>query len=661
LERRSVIDRVEPDVGGTWRVLLVDDSVSDAKLVAHHLRATGRRIELERIEDAAGMRAALTTRTWDLVICDWSMPTFNAPDALLIMKELGLDIPFIIVSGTVGEAAAVEAMRAGAHDYVLKDNMARLAPAIEREVRECKVRDDRRQVESALKISEFRFKRLAESGIIGIAVADLRGKVHEANDAYLRMIGFSRDELQAGLVDSAVLVAPEWHAADEQALELLRAHGAAPPWESAYLGRDGSCVPVLLGAAMLDPINCITFAADLSERKRAEEALRRSEEQFRQAHKMEAIGGLAAGVAHDFNNLLTVILGYSETIAADLAPSDPILPALGEIRAAGRRAADLTRQLLAFSRQQVLEPRVLNLNDVVTDMQRMLRRLIGEDVELTVLGTSDLDMVNVDPGQINQVLMNLVVNARDAMPSGGKLTIETANVLLDSDYVAQHEGARSGPYVTLSVIDSGLGMTPEIQARIFEPFFTTKEFGKGTGLGLSTVFGIVQQSGGNIEVHSEPGLGTTIKVYLPRSDAPHARHPLTVPSNESCNDGTETILVVEDEEGVRAVVCTILRRHGYRILEAQSGGDALVVCEQHAATIDLMLTDVVMARMSGRQLAERLLPMRPDMKVIYMSGYAGSSIGDRGVLDSSFAFLQKPIMPASLVRKVRDVLDAPAR
>ncbi|MHB8421025.1 MAG: hybrid sensor histidine kinase/response regulator [Myxococcales bacterium] len=405
------------------------------------------------------------------------------------------------------------------------------------------------------------------------------------------------------------------------------------------------------------PEGVFILSLDITDRKRAEEKLAHTEEQLRHAQKMEAVGRLAGGVAHDFNNLLSVVLTYSEMLMRRLSQDDPMRDDLAEIRKAGERATELTRQLLAFSRQQVLDPKVLDLNDVIGQTDRMLRRLMGEDIDLETRPGPNLGRIKADPGQLGQILMNLAVNARDAMPDGGKLTVETSNVELDEAYALGHVDLRPGAYVMLAVSDTGSGMDRATQARIFEPFFTTKEQGKGTGLGLSTVFGIVKQSGGNIWVYSEPGRGTTFKIYFPRTG--EAPRPSAASESEFATfSGSETILLVEDDEQVRTLARTLLKRFGYRVLEARTPGEALSASERHAETIHLLLTDVVMPEMSGPELARRLTALRPSLKALCMSGYAGEAVLRHGLIDAGLPFLQKPITPETLGRKLREVLAA---
>jgi two-component system cell cycle sensor histidine kinase/response regulator CckA len=382
---------------------------------------------------------------------------------------------------------------------------------------------------------------------------------------------------------------------------------------------------------------------------------RQIEEQLRQAQKMEAVGMLAGGVAHDFNNLLTIITGYSHLILSNLNPGDPNHHAAAQIMKAGERAAALTKQLLAFSRRQVLQPRVLDLNALVTALGSMLQRLIGEDIDLRLALNPGLGRVSADPGQIEQVLMNLVVNARDAMPKGGSLTVETRNVDLDESYKGRHLAAKTGPHVLLAVSDSGHGMDEATRSRLFEPFFTTKGAGKGTGLGLSTVFGIIQQSGGSLEVYSEPGCGTSVKVYLPRID-----QPVSIEAGElkrKVAGGTETILVVEDDEMVRKLVETSLKREGYKVMEAADPVEARRLAESHKGEIQLLITDVVMPKVSGLDLAAQITERRPSIKVLYMSGYTDNAVVNSGILEKDAAFLQKPFTPGTLTDKVREVLE----
>jgi signal transduction histidine kinase/ActR/RegA family two-component response regulator len=384
---------------------------------------------------------------------------------------------------------------------------------------------------------------------------------------------------------------------------------------------------------------------------------RKLEEQLRQSQKMEAVGRLAGGIAHDFNNLLLVINGYSEILLHHIGEKSSLRKDVEAIRQAGDRAASLTRQLLAFSRRQVLQPKMLDLNGLVADMGTMLRRLIGEDVEFRAVLGRELGIVKADPGQVEQVILNLVVNARDAMPGGGRLTVETANVFLDGDFASKHSYAAIGPHVLLAVSDTGVGMSEDTQARLFEPFFTTKEKGKGTGLGLSTVYGIVHQSQGYIRVDSEVGKGTTVKIYLPRVEGAVEAFSPVLPEAPK---GSETVLVVEDESSVRELIVRVLSEKGYRMLCAAEGNEGLRIAGNHREPIDLLLTDMVMPRMGGRELANRLEAAMPGLKVLFMSGYTEDAVSHRGVLQVGLSFLQKPFTSDALVRKVRETLDRPA-
>jgi PAS domain S-box-containing protein len=499
---------------------------------------------------------------------------------------------------------------------------------------------------------DARFRRLVDSNVQGVFFWNTTGEITGANDAFLRMVHYRREDMIAGRMSWVAMTPPELAERDQRALKELATAGVCDPYEKEFIRRDGSRVPIFIGPAMFEDNReeGFCFVLDLSERKKLEQ-------QFLRAQRLESIGTLAGGVAHDFNNILSVILSFTSLILDDLKPGDPMRADMNEIARAAERATELTRQLLAFSRKQVLQPQVLDLGQAVFGMEKMLRRLLSEAIELSlVLPPSPPGRVLADPGQVEQVIMNLAVNARDAMPAGGTLIVEVADAELDRDYAAQHPGLAPGRYVMLAVTDTGVGMDAATRERIFEPFFTTKEVGKGTGLGLSTVFGIVKQSQGHISVYNEPGQGSTFRVYFPRAeeglDAGLAARP-----DPGSLRGSETVLLVEDEAQVRAATSAILQRHGYNVLDAQNGGDALLICEQFPATIHLLVTDVVMPRMSGRQVAERLGALRPGMKVLYMSGYTEDFVIRAGVLDSSIAFLAKPVTPNALLRKVREVLD----
>jgi PAS domain S-box-containing protein len=991
------------------RLLIVEDLEDDALLIARELRHSGYDLAFERVDTPQAFGAMLAGQIWDVIIADYSMPRFSGLDALAMLKERGLDLPFIVVSGTIGEDIAVAAMKAGAHDYVMKDNLARLGPAVQRELHEAKVRLARKQAEEALRESNRKLALINRASQLLGSTLDLdqvlttfleqvrhllnvvacsvwlidtqsgelvcqqaTGIHHEivrgwrlppgeglggwairssksliVPDASADERHFRGIELQTGQALRSILSIPlraqekvigviqavdtsvdRFKPDEVTLLESLAASAAAAienarlyketdrlrafnenivqsmeegilltdatmhitfvnpmatkllgypsegltgqpittilapgqiakvereiakhpqtiasRYETVLLTRKGQRLAALFSTRSLfdegDFIGVLIVFTDITERKRAErllqtlngaalamqraltreeiftvvveefkklgfscmvfptdesqsrlftkylsykprtleaaekmvglkhedfsipietvdvyrkvvwekrtvfvrnaeeilrrllsnpaerlakqlvrmlkvsksivaplivedevigvfsaqsddlteddvpaitafahqmaaawrkarlmqdletslEELKQTQAQFLQAQKMEAIGRLASGVAHDFNNVLTAIMGYTDLLLRDLIAGDPMQADLEEIRRAAGRAAALTRQLLIFSRKQVLQPKVLDLNAVVTDMENMLRRLLGENIDLITVLNPAFGRVKADQGQIEQVIMNLAVNARDAMSQGGQLAIETANVELDEAYARQHLDVQPGSYVMLAVSDNGCGMDAEIQSHLFEPFFTTKEHGKGTGLGLSTVYGIVKQSGGHIWVYSEPEQGTTFKIYLPRTEQAAGTLEPSITDVRPLR-GSETILLVEDEDVVRALAQRVLRRQGYTVLEARHASKALQICKQHKSQIHLMVTDVVIpGGMSGRELAKRLVESRPGMRVLYMSGYTDNAAVDRSVLEE--AFLRKPFTPDALVRQVREVLDTP--
>jgi two-component system cell cycle sensor histidine kinase/response regulator CckA len=535
------IDKPQPQIepGGEavakkpLRVLIADDSENDVVLLLHALRKAGYDPLYERVWAAPAMKAALGRQSWDIVISDYEMPNFGGVEALQVVKESGHELPFILVSAVVSEETAVSAMKAGAHDFIMKRKLARLGPAIERELREAQTR-----------------------------VA----------------------------------------------------------------------------------------------RKAAEEALRQSEEQLRQAQKLEAVGRLAAGVAHDFNNILTVITGHSELLLRQLDAGDPCRRNAQQIEKAAYMAAAVTRQLLTFSRKQVVDPRVVELNDVILKVDGMLRRLIGEDVEFCTELDPAAGHIRADPSQIEQVIVNLAVNARDAMPKGGKLTIKTVKTALDANQAKRLNDLSAGEYVLLAVTDTGTGMSEQVKAHLFEPFFTTKPPGKGTGLGLATCFGIVKQNAGCIRAQSELGKGTTFSIYFPQAQAP-AEQPPVKSQVTPLAGGDETVLLVEDEPVVRELAALTLREKGYTVFEAENGTEGLRLAQQHDG-IDLVMTDVVMPSMGGKEMADTLQESHPEMRVLFTSGYNEDALGEHGVLKPGIVFLQKPYLTATLVRKVRETLDA---
>jgi len=510
----------------------------------------------------------------------------------------------------------------------------------------------RKAAVEALRRSEASFRSVVEDAPYGIYRAGLSGELLQINPALQNMLGYaSQDELLRCNLSTDIFRDPAEY---ERLKDLLNRAEDFKNVEVGWKRNDGAHITVQCsGRPVKDENGAIAyfelFAEDVTQR-------RILERQLRMASKMEAIGRLSGGIAHDFNNLLGVIIGYSQVLKGSLGQSNPLYEHAEEVEKAGRRAASLTRQLLAFSRQQVLEPTILNLNTLVADTEKMLHRLIGEDIVLSASFDEGLGRVKADPGQVEQIIMNLVVNARDAMPQGGKLTIATSNAEMDAIFVRDHPGSKIGSYVMLTVADTGCGMDAETQAHIFEPFFTTKERGKGTGLGLSTVYGVVKQSGGYVWVDSEPGKGASFKIYLPRfEEAVNA--PEASAASPEATRGTETVLLVEDSEPLRKLAHRFLENNGYRVVAAANGEEALQTAVQEREPIQLLLTDVVMPGMNGRVLASHLVLRQPGMKVLYMSGYTDSFISGHGVLEPGTYLLHKPFTEETLMRKVREVLD----
>jgi len=863
------------------------------------LEKAGLEIATERVDDAESMQRALDRGEWDAIICDYRLPSFDAPRALEILHRTGRDIPFIVVSGTIGEDLAVAMMRSGAHDYLIKDNLARLAPAVEREVREARARAERRETarklqesqdrlalaiqttrlgtfdyyvqeerlewsdltremsglapgepitgetfweivhpddrmrvrrlglaamygknggefsfeyrvvrksdgdlrwfstwgrvlfeagkpariigvahditahkraeealkyqldltqciaqqtsdsifvtdregrvtfmnpeaervfgftpaemmgrqlhemlhprgagceccvigtagetlrdcedvlfrrdgtevqascssgplelngekiglvvtirditerkraERALVESEARFRRLAEAGIVGIVISD-EEHILEANDYFISLLGHTRQSFFSGKVRWRDITPQEYMSRSERAVDSILTTGSAAPFEKEYFRKDGSRVPVLVGGVMIDYRGGKCFFAIVLDQT----AHRNLEEQVRQSQKLDSLGQLAGGVAHDFNNLLTIILGYSQMIWSDLAATSPMREGVDQIVRAATRAAGLTRQLLTFSRQDQPRTRTLNLNSVVRDVDRMLQRLLSESVTTELSLSDEAGLIKADPGQIEQVLVNLALNARDAMPNGGTIWIETAPLVAD-EFAALCLSIPPGEYVQLVVSDSGVGMTPEVQSRIFEPFFTTKGPDKGTGLGLSTVYGIVRQSGGTISVHSGPGLGSTFRILFPATR--EAAPPEPALAGDIPGGGYGTILLVEDEDGVLQYVKEILTRAGYTVLSFNNAPMAIEAAASHAGEIDLLITDFVLPGATGSEIIRQVEQRRPGIPALVMSGYT-DRLGRRE--KDTAAYLQKPFSAAELLAEVRSLVRA---
>ena len=633
------------------KALVADDSDVDAELTVRELGRAGFEVSWRRVDTAIDMAAALAAEPWDVVLSDFKMPQFSGLEALALVHDCDRNLPFILVSGAVGEDLAVEIMRAGAHDYVSKDRLFRLAPAVRRELREADTRRAHRRAEL-----ELRKMALVVDQIPSVVViTDLDGQIDYVNPRFTELTGYTLEEVAGE--NPRILKSGYTRPEDYTALwETVR---SGHEWHGVFHQRrkDGTIYEEEATIRpMRDEQGRMTHYLKVGEDVTAKHALER---QFRQAQKMEAVGRLAGGVAHDFNNLLTVISGFTEMAMSGLDTDDPLRRDLEQVAIAGDRGAALTRQLLAFSRKQALEPQSFVLSKVVREAESMVRRLVSEDVTIDLRAPDeDASTILAEPGQIEQVLMNLVVNARDAMPTGGRLTIRASSLQLDAESAAQHVKIEPGPYTMLSVADTGHGMSAEVLSKIFEPFFTTKGVGKGSGLGLSTVYGIVSQLGGTVEVFSTLEQGSRFDVSLPVT-APVAGAIMGTGGALIAAAGTETILVVDDEQPVERFAQRMLTAAGYTVLTAHHAGEALVVCEKYTARIHLVLTDVIMPQMSGRELADRLAHLRPELRVLYMSGYTDDILNDNDALGAERHLLRKPFTGQLLLRKVRDVLDQP--
>ncbi|GEM_PF-957980 len=815
------------------RLLLVEDSPDDAELVIRKLSRDGYEPSAARVETEEEFVCALEENKWDIVIADYVLPKFSGPAALEILKKKTLDIPFIIISGTVGEDVAVEMMRAGASDYMMKDSLTRLTLTVKRELREAESRKKRREAEEMIRRHEdrlkkghialaslarshtvqsgdfedalkeilettgkimgtsrvgywrynedktklvchnvYEFEKKQHSGGFEITVSDCpkyfkaldEERFISAQDAYgdYRTVEFieiylepfgiksildaairlrgelvgvvclehvstlrhwtSEDEVFAGSIADLISLAlganerkrteealrkseeryrelyenandiiyttnlageitsinkkgeelsgfthdeivgvpvTEWISADslESIFEKIQAIRKGRVREESFevevIGNGGRKIPLEVNSRWIyedgKPVGTQGIARDISERKHFEE-------QLVQSQKMEAVGKLAGGVAHDFNNLLTAIMGYVQLAMKKNGDNGLIKKDLQEIEKAGQRAASLTSQLLTFSRRAVLKPEVLNLNEVVINIEQMLRRLIGEQIELITHFHPSPEQIRVDRGQIEVALMNLVVNSRDAMPKGGSLTIETSKAEINTPLDIVQPDMKFGNYAVLRVRDTGIGIDKEVQQHIFDPFFTTKEKGKGTGLGLSTVYGIVKQSEGYINVESEVGKGSVFEIFLPTIES-QVKSLKPVSNITPVSNGTETILLVEDDAGVRRLARLSLKLNGYTVIEAEDADTALSLCLDYKDKIDLLVTDVILPGENGRELAAKLTKKRSDLKVLYISGYTDDTVALQEIYEARTPFLAKPFTPETLCRKVRDLLD----
>ncbi|MDD2365695.1 MAG: response regulator [Desulfuromonadaceae bacterium] len=631
------------------RILHLEDSSMDAEIIREHLIDYGFNMQMDWASNEPEFTAFLQGGNYDIILADYHLPCFDAPAALRLVQKSLAGVPFICISGAVGEEKAVDLLKQGATDYVSKSGLYKLPIAIKRAIDEVRERNERFLAEQALRESEERYRTILQTAMDGFWIVDGEGWLLDVNKTYCRMSGYTVQELLTMRISDLEVL----EGVGDTASRIRKIISSGEDrFESRHRRKDGSVFDVEVSVQYRQSDNggrFVVFLQDISQH-------RKLEEQLRQSQKMEAIGQLAGGVAHDFNNILTVIMGYSNILSMKANFKDSEREAVEHIIAAAEKAAQLTSGLLAFSRKQLLHPKPVNLNDIVQQVQKFLVRIIGEDIRLKAVYNEAVLNVVADVGQIEQVLINLSANARDAMPEGGELIIETGLQRIDEQFVNHHGYGKPGDYAIISLSDNGCGMNEETRSRIFEPFFTTKDVGKGTGLGMAIVHGIVSQHNGFVYLYSELGKGTVFKIFLPLIDKQRILE-MEQTVEEPPKGGSETIMVVEDDSAVRKVVELILVNAGYKVVSAEDGCEAVEIFKNSVGMIKLVLMDLIMPCKSGIQAYKEIKEIREDAKVIFTSGYTADFIKSRGDLDKDTKLIMKPVKPQELLHNIREMLD----